>query len=188
MAPSDPTPFLKVAAAAFPRSCRTLVEAAGGALAPFVHSDRHRPVGAVVLGEGVLIPYRIYLPGLVEGTLQAPDNSWPAIQCLCTRSNDGHMRQTSLKAVLRIGEPWAVPFIVLPAGEYVVEITEDLVAALPTLDRGTYVDFVRENRRLMRRLRSKAISYWNHYYRRTYPDRSSYPGLVFLHQLELWAS
>ena len=45
--------------------------------------------------------------------------------------------------------------MVLLAGEYVVEIIADMVASLPTLERGIYAEFVRENRHLIQRLRSK---------------------------------
>jgi hypothetical protein len=78
--------------------------------------------------------------------------------------------------------------VVLLAGEYVIEIIDDIVTSFPMLDQAAYVNFLRENRALMRHLRSKATSYWDCYYRTSYPDRGSYPGLAFLHQLELWAS
>jgi putative transposase len=38
-----------------------------------------------------------------------------------------------------------------------------MVASLPTLERDIYAEFVRENRHLMRKLRTKATSYWNSY-------------------------
>ena len=78
--------------------------------------------------------------------------------------------------------------MILLAGEYVVEIIEDMVRSLSMLDRQLYVDFVRENRGLIRQLRAKATSYWDRYYRAEYRDRAAYPGLAFLHELELWAS
>lgn len=79
-----------------------------------------------------------------------------------------------------------MPFVVLLAGEYVVEIAADMVAHLPSLERGLYAAFVRENRDLMRLLRSRATSYWDCYHRHGYPDRKTYPGLVFLDHLESW--
>jgi hypothetical protein len=186
--PKEP-PFLKAAIAAFPFSCQTLAQGAVRTLEPFVDgSYRHSSVQAVVLGNSVRIPKRIHFIGLDEDKLQIQDKSFPAIQCLCTRSTDGYMRQSSLRRILGINEPWVVPFAVLLSGEYVVEIIVDMVAALSTLNRDAYVNFVRENRPLMRLLRSNATSYWNCYYRNPYPDRSTYPGLAFLHQLELWAA
>ena len=93
-----------------------------------------------------------------------------------------------MRSILTLNEAWSIPFVVMLAGEYVVEIIDDIVASLPLLDREAYIDFVRENRSLMRRLRSRAASYWNCYYRMSNPERSSYPGLALLHQLEDWAS
>ncbi len=62
-----------------------------------------------------------------------------------------------------------------------------MIVALPALDRGLYANFVRENRAMMRKLRSKATSYWDCYYRTLYPDRGEYPGLAFLYEIERWA-
>ena len=183
---SKAMPFSRAAVAAFPLSCRTLAESAAQALAPFVDdSYRGISVDAFVLGETVQIPTRIHLVGLDEGKLQG--NCWHMTQCLCTRSTDGYLRHASLRRVLPINEPWSIPFVVLLAGEYVVEIIEDMVASVSALDRERYVNFVRENRIMMRLLRQKANSYWDCYYRHSYPDRSAYPGVAFLGQLELWA-
>jgi hypothetical protein len=110
------------------------------------------------------------------------------MQCLFTRSTDGYQRQRALQSILTFNEPWSIPYVVLLSGEYVVGIVNDICDAIPTLDRGRYIDFVGENRSLMKRLRAKATSYWNCYYGTTYPQRSTYPGLAFLHQLEDWAS
>jgi hypothetical protein len=189
MAFSDVSPFLKGAVSAFPPSCHALAEEAARVLAPFADNNyRMHAVRLIVLGKVVRIPKRINFPGLNKGWLQIQGDSLPAVQCLCTRSTDGHIRQASMQRVLVIHEAWAVPFVVLLAGEYVVEIIEDMVASLSALNREAYVNFVRENRPTMQLLRSKATSYWNCYYRESYPNRRDYPGLVFLHQLELWAS
>lgn len=182
--------FPHAAIAAFPTSVQTMAEGAAAALAALVDDNysKTRVVAAVVLGRPLLIPYRIHFAGLNGAWPQLQGKFSPAIQCLCSRSTDGHVRHAALRSVLCINEPWAVPFVVLLAGEYVVEIVVDMVASLPTLERSIYAEFVRENRPLMRQLRTKATSYWNCYYRGSYPDRSTYPGLVFLHELEAWAS
>jgi hypothetical protein len=190
MSSSKASPFLNSAVAAFPTSVHTMAEGAAAALAALV-DDRYRGehvVTAVVLGRPLPIPYRIHFVGLKEAWPQLQGKFSPATQCLCTRSSDGYVRHAALRSVLCINEPWAVPFVVLLAGEYVVEIVADMVAYLPTLERGIYAEFVRENRHLMQQLRMKATSYWNCYYRGSYPDRSAYPGLVFLNQLEAWVS
>jgi hypothetical protein len=186
---SSTSHFLKAAVAAFPPANQALAVGAASTLLPFVDNNyRLRSVPVTVLGTELQVPRRIHFLGLVEENLKAHSTSWPATQCLCTRSTDGYRRQAALRCILSINEPWSIPFVVLLAGEYVVEIVDDMVAALWVLDREIYINFVRENRDLMRLLRSRATSYWDCYYRPSYPNRRSYPGLAFLHQLELWAS
>jgi hypothetical protein len=141
-----------------------------------------------VLGAPVRIPKRIHFVGLDEAARTTSEATRLTTQCLCTRSTDGYIRQASPRRILVSNEPWVVPCVVLLAGEYVVEIVEDIAASAPALDRAAYTNFIRENRGLMRLLRSRATSYWNCCYRQDYGDRSAYPGLALLHELERWAA
>jgi hypothetical protein len=189
MALIDDPPFVKFAVAAFPWSYRTSAEAAARTLAPLVDdSYRRSSLKAVVMGNPVQIPTRLHFLGIHEVRLRPRNDPWLMMQCLSTRSTDGYERQASLRQILTASEPWIIPFVVLLAGEYVVEIAEDIFNSLSTLDRNAYTNFVRENRPVMRLLRSKASSYWNCYYRDVYTDRRTYPGLAFLHELERWAA
>jgi hypothetical protein len=188
MAQIDDPPFVKFAVAAFPWSCRVSAEAAARTLAPLADDGyRRSSLRALVLGSPIQIPKRIHFLGRNEARLRPGTDPWLAARCLCTRSTDGYERQASLRRILSASEPWVIPFVVLLAGEYVVEIAQDIFDALSILDRNAYTSFVRENRPVIRLLRSKASSYWNCYYRDIYPDRRFYPGLAFLHQLEHWA-
>ncbi|WEX77840.1 hypothetical protein PYH37_002670 [Sinorhizobium numidicum] len=63
-------------------------------------------------------------------------------------------------------------------GEYVVEILEDIHVAMSHFDQAAYASFVRQNREVMRAMRARATSYWNVYYRQTYPDGKSYPAIA----------
>ncbi|TIN76071.1 MAG: hypothetical protein E5Y29_16680 [Mesorhizobium sp.] len=112
----------------------------------------------------------------------------PGSQCLLTRSTDGYLRQKSAKIILPLNEPWTIPFIVLLLGEYVVEILDDIHLAMPYFDQTAYASFVRQNRQVMRAIRAKATSYWNAYYRQSYPGRKSYPAIAVLNQLDTWAT
>jgi hypothetical protein len=184
-----PESFLKGAIAAFPSSCRGAAKQAANTLAPHVDEDyRLSSLQVFLLGESIWIPKRIHFVGLDGGSKTSAERPWVAIQCLCTRSTDGYIRHASLRQILMNDEPWVIPFVVLLAGEYVVEIVEDIAASATNFDRVAYADFVRQNRDLMRLLRSRATSYWNRHYRHAYPDRSTYPGLALLHELEFWAS
>jgi len=183
------SPFIKYAIAAFPYSCQQVASAAAYALAPSVNTQyRKSSFSAVVEGHPIQVPQRIHF--LAEARVTTPMQAEVslAIQCLLSRSTDGHIRQAALRQILPASENWVIPFIVLLSGEYVVEIVEDIYNWTSTLDVTAYANFVRENRSLMRALRAKAVSYWNCYYRHTYPDNNKYPGLMFLHQLERWAA
>jgi hypothetical protein len=181
--------FMKAALAAFPPDRRLSATVAANLLLPFVDPNyRQSSVRLIVRGKTVHIPKRIHFIGLCDAKLGEEPAPLQVVQCLRTRSTDGYERQASLRDILLLNEPWSIPFVVLLAGEYVVEIIEDILVALPALSPEAYIEFVRENRDAMRLLRSRATSYWDCYYRASYPNRSAYPGLAFLHQLEIWAS
>jgi hypothetical protein len=182
-------PFVKAAMVAFPPDAQALATGAARFLSRFIDDSYHlSSIPVIVCGKTVKIPKRIHFLGLREENLKTQSTFLPAIHCLCTRSTDGYQRQASLRHILTLNEPWSIPFVVLLSGEYVVEIIDDMVGSLSVFNCEAYISFVRENRGLMRLLRSKAASYWNCYYRPSHSQRSNYPGLAFLHQLEVWAS
>jgi hypothetical protein len=165
-----------------------MATSAAGALAPFVVDDyRKGSIPLMVQGQQVFVPRRLHFLGTEQLSEMAAEATHAA-QCLLTRSTDGRIRQTALHRILPTSDPWAIPFVVLLAGEYVIEIIENLQEALPQLDRAAYANFVLENRPVMRDLRSRATSYWNRYYRQSYLDRGSYPGLVVLNHFDQWAA
>jgi hypothetical protein len=185
---TSPRSFAESAVRAFPFACKALATSASETLAPFVDDGyRQGAIPLLVQGEQVLIPKRLQFLGAEQLSRTAAE-ALPVAQCLLTRSTNGHIRQAALHQILRASHPWAIPFIVLLAGEYVIEIIDDLRAALPSLDRPAYANFVRENRPALRDLRSRATSYWDRYYRQSYPDRGSYPGLVVLNHFDQWAA
>ncbi|GGF08170.1 hypothetical protein GCM10011611_11970 [Aliidongia dinghuensis] len=156
---------------------------------PFVDDGyRIQTLQAIMAGQRLRIPKRIHFSNLDINEQAVPMDVECAACCLLTRATDGFVRQKALGQILARNEPWVVPYVMLLSGEYVVEIAADMVAAFPALDRGAYANFIRENRPLMRLLRAKASSYWNCYYRTSFPDRRAFPNLVFLNQVELWAS
>jgi hypothetical protein len=179
----------QVASSAFPSSCRSAADEAARMLGPFIDKTyRLKSVEAVACGRDVQIPDRVHFTLVNPNLLGNEDPATIAALCLCSRSTDGHLRQFAAQRILGQQACWTIPFVALLAGEYVVEIIAEIVAAIPNLDRAAYSDFVRENRELMRALRAKATSYWNIYYRTQYPERAEYPGLLFLHQIEAWAA
>jgi hypothetical protein len=179
--------FSQEVIAAFPFNYRRVAERTADALRPFVDTNyRQTSVEVQVLGRSVCIPRRIHFTSRALPASYRKQRRL-VIQCIRSRSTDGYLRQEALRAIVDTREPAAIPFIVLLAGEYVVEIIDDIVRALPTLDRAAYANFVRENRHLMQGLRTRATSYWDCYYRGRFPERGKYPGLLFLHEIERWA-
>src|ERR1700743_67793 len=121
--------FLKAAVAAFPADRQVSVTGAARLLLPFVDPNyRQSSVRVMVRGRRVLIPKRIHFIGLGEANLKTEPTLWAAVQCLRTRSTDGYERQASLQHILPLNEPWSIPFVVLLAGDYVVEIIDDILS------------------------------------------------------------
>jgi hypothetical protein len=174
---------------AFPPEYGDAAQAAVGMLEPFVDTTYRQPVmPLMILSRDVGVPSRIYFTQEIQPRPKSDALERLAFHCLRTRSTDGYVRQLALKSLLQTNEPLAAPFVVLLVGEYVVEIIHDIVAHVSALDRVAYSQFVRENRQLMQKLRARATSYWDCYYRRAYPDRGTYPGLTFLDEIERWAA
>ena len=181
--------FHKDAVEAFPSEYRAAAEQAAAALLPFVdYSYRKTPIEVTASGRSIRIPSRVHYKALDLASLDVEGDERFAAICLCTRSTDGYLRHAALQNIVRSQHREAIPFVVLLAGEYVVEIIECIVAALPALDQSAYANFVHENRPVIRRLRSKATSYWNEYYRPAYGSPATYPGLLVLDEIERWAS
>jgi hypothetical protein len=165
-----------------------MAEISARELASFVDdSYRQSSTCMRVSGRTINVPYRFHFLNSGKGN-GVSNCASPAAQCLLTRSTDGYLRQKSLNAILGLREPWIAPFVVALIGEYVVEIIDDIQASLPSLSQEIYSNFVRENRDVMRIIKSKAASYWDVYYRHEFPDRASYPGFTVLRQLDEWAS
>lgn len=62
------------------------------------------------------------------------------------------------------------------AGEYVVEITEEVANAIGERNPATLRAFASENSAYLATLGRRMTSYWSCYHRSAYPERNSYPG------------
>ena len=108
-------------------------------------------------------------------------------RCLETRSSDGFQRQRAVRDLLADVRPWTAPFIVAPIGEYVIEILEDVHAALPAIDAAALAAFLADNPAYWQLTRQRVASYWNVYYRARF-GRSDYVGFKLIAALEAAAS
>jgi hypothetical protein len=179
---------MQVAAGAFPPDCYALASSAALELSAVV--DSHYSTGfttVIVRGHTVQIPDRLHFRGKRDQTLYPSSALEPFVQCLLTRSTDGYERHAALRTILPLNTSWSIPFVLLLAGEYVVEIIDDIVSSLSLLDPVAYGALVRENAYLMSLLEVRATSYWDCYYRHSFADRHQYPGIKLLHQLGQWA-
>jgi hypothetical protein len=136
-------------------------------------SYRVRRFPVNVEGEAVLIPYRLHF---CSGEVREALGGTPGLmaRCLESRSTDGFRRQRAIRAVLAEVEPWSVPFVAAPIGEYVIEILDDIEAAMSPGLVEALAEFALANPAYWRLTRQRVASYWDEYYRRF--ERSDYVG------------
>lgn len=170
--------------AAFPSTLRAVADEVAAVVVP---GQSHAPVSVteVVVGdELVLIPHRLYDDVSLSARF-GTGRAATVAACLRTRHHDGRVRQRAVRELLAGDaalEPWVVPYVVLLVGEYVVEIVEDVAAALTDLDvdgsvqRRAYGRALAQNPELVRLTSARAVSYWDCYYRARYPQLDAYPG------------
>ncbi|MGI4718391.1 MAG: hypothetical protein ACRYGO_12825 [Janthinobacterium lividum] len=142
--------------------------------------ERHVPRHAFVVnvdGETLRIPYRLYYdPELLRQELNKSESAARHILlCLGTRHCDGYLRQECLQALLECEASWLTPYLLQLAGEYVVEIAEDVANAIGERSPATLQAFALENPSYLATLDRRVASYWN-CHRHAYPDRNDYPG------------
>lgn len=151
-------------------------------------SDQSISVGGfrvLLNGETVAIPERVYFPidQIDSATEYVEDEMRQLALCIGTRHHAGLFREDCVRRLEAIDQPWIIPFLVKLLGEYVVEIVEAVTELLPSADPAQLAAFVAENPAFMATTRSRAVSYWNCYYRQQYPKLSDYPGVKALDAL-----
>jgi hypothetical protein len=94
------------------------------------------------------------------------------------------LRQECLARILDVDDAWLAPYIVQLAGEYVIEIVNDIARAIGMRDASLLAAYARDNPDYLATLSRRVTSYWNCYHRREYPDRADYPGTQVLRLLQ----
>lgn len=163
---------------AFPANLRSAVR---DAVARVAIGELHPPSDAFVVNvadETLQIPYRLYYdPDLLRQELNnARADARLIFLCLGTRHYDGYLRQECLQELLKDETPWLTPYMVQLAGEYVVEIAEDVANTFVERDPASLQPFASENPAYLATLERRVTSYWSCYYRTAYPERRCYPG------------
>jgi hypothetical protein len=180
-----------ILAEAFPLRCRP--EALSAGLDVFRRLARPSCVGRFsvqVDGQVVLIPTRLYFASH-RSALPENDKSWRFSRALQSRSSDGFERQRAARDLLRGLQPWDAPFIVALIGEYIVEILEDVSAAMTSDHERTLGFFISHNNAFWETTKRRVTSYWSEYYRygcRSSYRRDEYVGFKLIDRLEMAAS
>lgn len=175
-------------AAAFPSRLRSAV---GEAVASVATREWHPPRHAFLVNldrEALFIPYRVYYsPALLRQELSNSHSVGRLLlACLGTRHYDGYLRQECLGELLGSDEVWLTPYILQLAGEYVVEIANEVAKGIVVRDSAMLATFAKENPGYLATLERRVTSYWSCYHRRAYPERNNYPGakvFAFLRQV-----
>lgn len=167
---------------AFPSRLRSAVREAAAAVAI---GERRPPSHAFIVnmdGEALRIPYRLYYdPALLRRELRNTQATARLILlCFGTRHYDGYLRQECLHELLKNEAPWLIPYVVQLAGEYVVEIAEDVANTISERNPATLQAFALENPAFLSTLERRVTSYWSCYHRQAYPERDCYPGAKVL--------
>lgn len=169
-------------AMAFPSRLRSAVR---DAVASVTVGEWHPPSHEFkvnVEGEALRIPYRVYYdPDLLRRQLRDLQAAARFILlCLGTRHYDGYLRQECLRELVKNEAPWLRPYVLQLAGEYVVEIAEDVANAIGEHSPATLRAFASDNSAYLATLGRRMTSYWSCYHRHAYPERHSYPGAKVL--------
>ncbi|WP_431967071.1 hypothetical protein [Actinacidiphila sp. bgisy160] len=111
------------------------------------------------------------------------------LHCLSAVHHDGYVRQRHAAHVAGVAEPWAVPFMVRLAGEYVWEIVADIrtrltEALVPGSEaRRVHGAFAAEHPEFLAVTERRAVSYWNEYHRWWFPEFAGHPAAAVLELL-----
>lgn len=127
----------------------------------------------MVLANAVIsLPARIYVaepsPELLQSLGAAEEG---VARCLLARHHDGFVRQRQINDLVRLSEPWSIPYVLALLGEYVIEIhqslAETLVVALEDDEsrQHLYSELLRSNPEWWSLVQNRVVSYWATYHR-----------------------
>ena len=136
-----------------------------------------RTVGTEVVclnGKALELPQRVYFGEYNTQSLTLVQEQM--LNCLYLCHYNGHLREHYLRELLALKEDFALLFISKLFGDYVIEIVKVLHHELPNDTRDKLRDFFRANPLYQKRIESRIASYWDLFYRNTYPDFKKHIG------------
>jgi hypothetical protein len=128
-------------------------------------------------GELLHLPARIYRPPISETNFAALNDTEQRIAaCWFTRHHDGYVRERFLRTLPAFDNAWIIAYVITLCGEYVIEILNYIWEHRSLFAPEVLGPFLHENLGLRWRTRARIISYWNRYYRDSYPNFDDYVG------------
>ena len=160
-----------------PNSLRTVAQYVASALSA---DEAHAPMGArscQISGELLSFPYRVYYKKDVISAISHnfQGEAKELALCLASRHHDGRVREYSIRSSCLLKSSLVIPFSVQLLGEYVAEIGKAIEEQIAILGLQKFIDFAKENPKLIETIRRRSISYWDCYYRNDYVNLSDYP-------------
>ena len=76
-------------------------------------------------------PLRVYVAEPPPELLESLETAELVVaRCMLARHHDGFVRQRQIDDLVRLSEPWSVPYVLALLGEYVLEIHQSLADTL----------------------------------------------------------
>ena len=154
--------------AAFPSSLSSSVNALASQFD--LSTGRADPFSIFCDGDRLVIPSRIYGAVPSDAAFGAlPLSERAIVACWFTRHHDGHVRETFLRSIPAYDSAWIISYVIALCGEYVVEILDFIWKNRSFFDQPVLEHWLGENQLFYELTRSRITSYWDCYYRGSFP-------------------
>ena len=162
---------------AFPPSLTTTVIGLATMIDPPASFAPRFQSSVLCAGDRLTIPGRIYcrVPDQLELTLLSNIEQF-IVASWFTRHNDGYVRERFLRLLPVYDQAWVIAYIVALCGEYVIQILRAIWERRNLFDPVVLGQWLRDNQPFYDQTRSRIISYWNCYYRKSFPRFTDYVG------------
>jgi hypothetical protein len=128
-------------------------------------------------GQSLQIPVRIYTPPISEPEFAAlPTLEKSIAACWFTRHHNGQVRERFLRTLSAFDSPCIVAYVVALCGEYVLELLDYIWAQHTRFAPAVLSPWLIENSAFYARTRRRIVSYWDCYYRSSFPRFETYVG------------
>ena len=131
---------------------------------------------AVLRNETIIFPYRVYYKisnAEKNHFLKSQKDPIEAdiLNCICSRHDNGFVRQEAIKNLTLSTNFWVTPYLVRIMGEYIIQILSDLNDAFDFMDRENLKQFIQQNPVFYAKTQARISSYWFCYYRTKFPEK-----------------